>query len=80
VTSSLAIPDALLAGFGLSLVPRIYVEDDLTSGRLRTTLDDWDAMQASVFAVFSSRRYPNAKVRAFIDFFVEELGQCQHRS
>ncbi|WP_431603444.1 LysR substrate-binding domain-containing protein [Bordetella petrii] len=34
VNSSLAVRDALRAGFGLSPVPRTYVEDDLAQGRL----------------------------------------------
>lgn len=74
VSSSLAVRDALLAGFGLSLIPRIYVEEELAQGRLRTVLDDWAAVQTAVYAVYPSRRYLVGKVRAFIDFLVDELG------
>lgn len=74
VTSSLAVRDALCAGFGLSLIPRIYVSGDIESGRLLTVLDDWSAVELSVYAVYPSRRYVLPKVRAFVDFLVEELG------
>ena len=66
--------DALRAGFGLSLVPRVYVQDDLASGALRAVLDDWRPVQTDIYVVYPSRRHMVAKVRAFIDFLVEELG------
>ena len=74
-TSSLAVRDALVAGFGLSLIPRLYVEEDIAQGRLRTVLDDWSPVETSVYAVYPSRRHVVAKVRAFLDFLVDELGE-----
>jgi DNA-binding transcriptional LysR family regulator len=74
VTSSLAVRDALCAGFGLSLIPWIYVRGELTSGTLRAVLNDWSAVELSVYAVYPSRRHVVPKVRALIDFLVEELG------
>jgi len=74
-TSSLAVRDALVAGFGLSLIPRLYVAENIAQGRLRTVLDDWSPVETSVYAVYPSRRHVVAKVRAFLDFLVEELGE-----
>lgn len=74
VTSSLAVRDALRAGFGLSLIPWVYVREDVEQGRLRTVLDEWSAVELSVYAVYPSRRYVVPKMRAFLDFLVEELG------
>ena len=73
VTSSLAIRDALRAGFGVSLIPRLYVQDDIAAGRLETVLDDWDPVATQVYAVYPSRRYLLPKVRAFVDFLAEDL-------
>lgn len=73
-SSSLAVRDALRAGFGLSLIPRVYVAGDLAEGRLRAVLDDWSANETGVYAVYPSRRYLDAKVRAFLDFLVAETG------
>lgn len=72
-TSSLAVRDAVRAGFGLTLLPSIYIRDDLEQGILQTTLDDWTAVQSSVYAVYPSRRHVPGKVRAFLDFVIEEL-------
>ncbi|MCJ1903060.1 substrate binding domain-containing protein [Paracoccus versutus] len=71
VTSGLAIRDALLAGFGLNLIPRQYVADDIRAGRLATALDDWTPVQTAIYAVYPSRRYILPKVRAFVAFLVE---------
>ncbi|MEM7671158.1 MAG: LysR family transcriptional regulator [Pseudomonadota bacterium] len=75
VSSSLAVRDALRAGFGLSLIPRMYVEDDLASGRLCTALDEWAPNETPLYAVYPSRRYVVPKVRVFLDFLVEQLGR-----
>lgn len=72
VSSSIAVRDALLAGFGLSLVPRIYVEQQLAEGRLEAALGDWEADRTSVYAVYPSRHLA-AKTRAFVDFLVERF-------
>jgi len=74
VTSSLAVRDALLAGFGLSLIPWPYIRADVEGGRLRTVLDDWAAVETSVYAVYPSRRHLDAKTRAFLDFVGDALG------
>lgn len=74
VSSSLAVCDALRAGFGVSLVPRVYVQADLDSGALQAVLPDWVPVQTEVYAVYPSRRHMVAKVRALVDFLVEELG------
>ena len=74
VSSSLAVRDALRAGFGVSLVPRVYVQGDLDSGALQAVLQDWSPDQTFVYAVYPSRRHMVAKVRAFVDFLLEELG------
>lgn len=74
VTSSLAVRDALRAGFGVSLIPWIYVRADLAEGHLETVLDDWSPDEATVYAIYPSRRHLVSKVRAFLDFVVDELG------
>ncbi|MNT14746.1 transcriptional regulator [compost metagenome] len=72
VSSSIAVRDALLAGFGLSLVPRMYVEQELAAGRLQAALEDWEADRTPVYAVYPSRHLA-AKTRAFVDFLLERF-------
>lgn len=71
VGSSLAVRDALLAGFGIHLIPRAYVEEDLSSGRLVSLLTDWASNETVLYAVYPSRRLTAPKVRSFIDFLVD---------
>ncbi len=71
VSSSLAVCDALRAGFGLSLVPRPYVERDLRAGRLQVVLDDWRPVTTTLYAVYPSRRHLSPKIRVFLDFLAK---------
>ena len=80
VASSLAVRDALCEGFGLSLIPRIYVENEIKRGQLVTVLDDWTTVQTTMYAVYPSRQYVVAKVRAFLDFLVSELNDDRYGS
>ncbi|MBA2676706.1 LysR family transcriptional regulator [Ramlibacter sp.] len=73
VTSSLAVRDALREGFGLSLMPRPYVEDDLRQGRLQVALQDWRTVETTLYAVYPSRQHLAPKIRVFLDFLAEEF-------
>lgn len=75
VASSLAVRDALRAGFGLSLMPYPYVEDDLKEGRLQSALADWSTVETTLYAVYPSQQHVAPKVRAFLDFLIEEFGR-----
>jgi DNA-binding transcriptional LysR family regulator len=75
VGSSLAIRDALRAGFGLSLIPYPYVEDDLKQGRLQSALDDWSTVQTTLYAIYPSRQHVTPKLRAFVAFLVDEFSR-----
>jgi DNA-binding transcriptional LysR family regulator len=73
VTSSLAVRDALRAGFGLSLMPYPYVEADLKEGRLQPALEDWSTVETTLYAIYPSRQHVAPKVRAFLDFLIERF-------
>lgn len=76
VSSSLAVRDALRAGFGVSLMPRPYVESDLREGRLQSALEDWSTVETTLYAVYPSRQHIAPKIRAFLDFLIEEFGRA----
>ena len=73
VSSSLAVRDALRASFGVSLIPRQYVEKDLQDGRLETALDTWDTAEITHYAIYPSRQHLAPKIRAFVDFLVRQF-------
>ncbi|MGJ8758648.1 LysR substrate-binding domain-containing protein [Acinetobacter sp. HC8-3S] len=73
VTSSLAVRDALRAGFGVSLIPRPYVQQDLQTGVLQEVLQDWSTTEITQYAIYPSRQHLAPKIRVFIDFLVEQF-------
>lgn len=75
VSSSLAVRDALRTGFGISLIPRPYVEKDLRAGRLQSALEDWNTVETTLYAVYPSRQYIAPKIRVFLDFLIEEFSR-----
>lgn len=74
VSSSLAVRDALRAGFGLSLIPRPYVEEDLREGRLQAVLGDWRTVETTLYAVYPSRQHLAPIIRTFLDFLIGTFG------
>jgi DNA-binding transcriptional LysR family regulator len=65
--NSLLLVDALLAGRGVAIVPRVLVEKELAGGRLEAALPDYALEPRQLFAVYETREYLPHKVRAFID-------------
>lgn len=67
-----ALCDAALAGLGPALLPDWLVDADLRSGTLVRLLPDWDVtattFDTGAWAVYPSRSFLPAKVRAMIDF------------
>ena len=66
---------AVRAGMGIGFLPAWLVEDDLAQGQLERVLPQWNALTVTLYAVYTSRRYLAPKVRSFIDWLSEELGQ-----
>lgn len=73
VSSSLAVRDALVAGMGISLIPQLYVADDLRAGRLRAVLPDWKPVSTALYVVYPCRQYLSPKVRVFVDFLMTQF-------
>lgn len=77
VNSSDVVRDLLLADMGLGLLPRFAVAGDLASGALRTALATWTpqpAFGACAWALWQPQRVVPPKLRAMVDFLVEQLG------
>ena len=66
LSSLLMVRDAVLAGAGAAMLPKLLVADDVASGRLAL----WGTLAGppvELWALQSSRRLVGAKVRAFLD-------------
>ena len=60
-------------GLGIVWQPTFLVGPDLRAGRLVPLLPGWRVPDIDILAVYPSRRHLGAKVRAMIDFLVEEF-------
>lgn len=65
---------AALAGLGLAMLPTFIVGRDLQSGTLVSVLADYVPQTTAIFAVYPHNRHLSPKVRAFVDFLVEQFG------
>lgn len=69
-----ALKEAALQGMGIARFPALFVSDVLATGRLVTLLDDFEPLPSAICAVFPTRRNLAPKVRVFVDFLAERLG------
>lgn len=61
------------AGIGVALLPSFILGDALETGRLVEVLPDRAPDLLGVFAVHPEARFPQPKLRAFVDFLVERF-------
>ena len=65
-SSFLMVRDAVLAGAGVALMPKMLVKNDLAAGRL-VTWGTEDGPRVDIWALQNSRRLSSSKVRAFLE-------------
>jgi DNA-binding transcriptional LysR family regulator len=66
--------DWSLAGAGLAWRSLWEVGDDIEAGRLVTVLDDYEAADSGIYAVFPQRKHLALRVRMLIDSFKNTFG------
>ena len=74
VNNSEALLEALLAGVGIGRLPTFVAGPDLKAGRLIQLFQTYQIPDQTFYAVFPERQYLPAKVRAFLDFAIENFG------
>lgn len=67
------IRNAALDGLGILIQPSYIVHDDIVAGRLVQVLAEHELPRLMMNIAYPSRRHLPAKVRAFIDFLVEDF-------
>jgi DNA-binding transcriptional LysR family regulator len=65
--------EAVLAGAGFSLLPMWLVDEDLASGRLVRLLPGEEMPSIDLFAGYAAGRHITGRLRAFLDFSLEEI-------
>lgn len=66
---------ALHAGLGLALQPEFLVREDIQSGRLESTMEDWQVDPIALHIVTPPGRRRPTRVQALIDFLAKQIGQ-----
>ena len=64
-----------VAGVGVTRLPEFSCADELRRNLLEPVLTDYERPPMGIFAIYPHRRHLSQKVRAFVDFLVECLGQ-----
>jgi DNA-binding transcriptional LysR family regulator len=65
-SSYLMVQDAVLAGAGVALMPKLLAADDIATGKLVVWGVD-DGPKVEIWALQNSRRLSSSKIRAFLD-------------
>jgi len=65
------VVNAVAAGIGIAPLPSIYFEETSFKTILTPVLADYPLWEATLYAVYVSRRYVPLKIRTFVDFLVE---------
>jgi|JI9StandDraft_2_1071091.scaffolds.fasta_scaffold63845_2 DNA-binding transcriptional LysR family regulator len=65
---------AALAGTGIAYLPSFIVGGDLQAAKLVALLPHYVPIDSAIYAVYPNSRHLSPKVRAFIDFMLEQIG------
>jgi DNA-binding transcriptional LysR family regulator len=78
VNNALAVREMLLAGHGVGRCPLYVIEDDIRAGRLDVLLQEYEAIEFGIYAVYPHNRHLGAKVRTFVDFLVRRFSASSY--
>ena len=67
------------AGMAVAALPPWLVDEDVAAGRLVEVLPDYRMAAATLYAVYTSRRYLAPKVRTFVDHMASSCAQPSSR-
>ncbi len=63
-----------MAGQGITILPHFHLHDEVEQGKLVALFTDFPRLPIDIFMVYPSRKHMSAKVRCFLDFIMEHLG------
>lgn len=78
INNSLAIREALLSGLGIARTPSFIVSEDTRIGRLVPVLTDYRIPEVSLYLVYAHRQNLSPKIRAFVDFMADKIGDTPY--
>lgn len=72
------IIECAVAGMGLAIAPRIFVQEELRSGKLKLALERVQTSGESYFLCSAQARQGSKNVRLFRDWFITEAKRHRH--
>ncbi len=72
--SSLAQRQMVVAGGGIARMPSFAVAEDIHNGVLQQLLADYRCPALTIYALYPQRRYLSPKVKAFVEFMAQSIG------
>ena len=75
INSADGLAVALKEGIGIGAVPMSTAVSALRDGSLMRVLPDYHLQPLSAYALYTSRRYLDAKIKTFVEFLREEIPQ-----
>jgi len=69
------LKQAALDGLGIAFFPSFFVDREIADGRLVQVLKDCEGPAFFIQAVYASRHHLPPKVRAFVDFLIDHIGE-----
>lgn len=70
------IKELILAGYGITLKSERDVEDEIKCGKIVKLLPDYEVLnKTSFYIVYPSKKLKSPKIKAFIEFFQNKLGE-----
>jgi len=73
VNNTEGVRAGVFAGLGIGLIPTFHFGDEIETGQIMVVLEDHEPEAMPIVAVYPSRRFVPLKVRAMIDYLVEEF-------
>jgi DNA-binding transcriptional LysR family regulator len=68
VNDMLSCKTAAVLGLGIALLPERLCQNEIEQGQLKVVMAEYSAPDANLFAVYPSRHWVPAKLRAFLDY------------
>ncbi len=68
--------ELIKSGAGLGYMPSWVIEDELCTKKLVRLFSDYQMLSVGLYAAYVDRAFLSAKVRAFIDFWVDKCSDC----
>lgn len=79
VNTGAAVRSAVLKGLGIAPLPLVMARESMAQGDLQRVLAPWHPKSVPIYAIYPSKRYLTAKVRAFVELAAQAFSNATSR-